>query len=76
MLDFITHDKLAYSLPVAGAKIGIPDPKEFRCVMRENEIHTFVINGKRMVAAFEIDRLILKLMRQEAQREFLEQSHA
>ena len=76
MLDISPHDGLAYTLPIGGSKIGIDDQKVFRRVLRENGIHTFVINGKRYIAAFELDRLIIKLMRQEAQREFLEQSHA
>ena len=73
MLDTSPHNSLAYPLPVGATKIGI-DQKAFCNVLRENEIHTFVINGKRFIAAFELDRLILKLMRQEAQREFLEQA--
>ena len=76
MLDTIQHDSLAYPIQVGGHKIGLKDQKVFTNILRENEIHTFVINGKRFIAAFELDRLILKLMRQEAQREFLEQSHA
>ena len=74
MFDTIQHNQLAYPLPVGGSKVGIPDQKAFTKVLRENEIHTFVVNGKRFVAAFELDRLILKLMRQEAQREFLADS--
>jgi hypothetical protein len=72
MLDSIQHDKLAYPLPVGGNKIGIDNPKEFSDLLHDNEIHTFVISGKRFIAAFELDRLILKLMRQEVQREFVE----
>lgn len=73
MLDTSPHDSLAYPLAVGATKIGI-DQKAFCNVLRENEINTFVINSKRFIAAFELDRLILKLMRQEAQREFLEQA--
>jgi hypothetical protein len=72
MLDSIQHDKLAYPLPLGGNKIGIDDQKAFRNLLRDNEIHTYVVNGKRFIAAFELDRLIIKLMRQEVQREFVE----
>ena len=72
----IQHDKLAYPLPIAGIKLGVDSQKEFVKLLRDNEIHWFLINGKRMIAAFELDRLILKLMRQEAQSTFLEQSNA
>ena len=72
MLDSIPHDQLAYPLPLACTKIGLEDSKLFRGLLRENGIHTFVISGKQFIAAFELDRLIIKLMRQEARRKFRE----
>lgn len=76
MFDQPSHDKQAYRLEAAYKQLDLGSQKALTDLIKEHNIRTFVVKRTRILPAFEMDRLMLILMRQEVQRELREQSHA
>ena len=74
MFDQPTHDKQAYRLDSAYQQLDLGSQKALTDLIKEHNIRTFMVKRTRLLPAFELDRLMHILMRQEARREFLAQS--
>ena len=69
----IPHEKLTYTFQSASDRLDIT-PKVLTELVSKHRIRTFRVKGKPFIPNFELDRLIVQLMRQEVQREFMEQA--
>jgi hypothetical protein len=72
MFDQPSHDKQAYRLESAFKQLDLGSQKALTDLIKEHNIRTFIVGRTRLLPAFEMDRLMLILMRQEVQREFTE----
>ena len=69
MLQPIQHESLSYEHPTESGALIKLRPKEMRQICRQHDIRTYRVGRREFLPAFELDRLITTLMRDEARRE-------
>ncbi len=74
MFDQPQHERQAYPLSDAATQLST-SVKTLTDLINEHNIRTYLLKRTRYLPAFEMDRLVLILMRQEAHRAFKEKEH-
>lgn len=75
-MDFVNHSRLSYSTDEAEKLVGGIGKPKLNDLIKQYGIHTYRVGRKMFIPAFEIDRLIGELLRQEKYREFKVKTHA
>ena len=69
-MDHVNHSRFGYPTDEAEKLIGGIGKPKLNDLIKLHEVHTYRVGRKLFIPAFEIDRLIGELLRQEKYRRF------
>ncbi len=75
-MNLLNHSRLAYPTDEAEKLVGGIGKARLNELIKQHSIHTYRVGRKLFIPAFEIDRLIGELLRQQKYREFEVETHA